>query len=85
MDRLTPEKHKMYIDTLSMFLDILYTLQEDTARVVSTVLLVTGFSTLMHTFLGSRLPLIQGASFVYLAPALTIINATEFQSIGTDV
>lgn len=57
---------------------------EDTARVVSTVLLVTGLATLMHTFLGSRLPLIQGASFVYLAPALAIINSTEFQSISTD-
>ena len=66
--------------------DILpYSFQEDTARVVSTVLLITGLSTLMHTFLGSRLPLIQGASFVYLAPALVIINSTEFQSIGTNV
>lgn len=57
---------------------------EDTARVVSTVLLITGLATLMHTFLGSRLPLIQGPSFVYLAPALAIINSTEFQSIATD-
>ena len=85
MDRLTSEKQKMYIDALSIFLDMLYTLQEDTARVVSTVLLITGLSTLMHTFLGSRLPLIQGASFVYLAPALAIINSAEFQSIGTNV
>ena len=75
----------MYIDAMSIFLDMLCTLQEDTARVVSTVLLITGLSTLMHTFLGSRLPLIQGASFVYLAPALAIINSTEFQSIGTNV
>ncbi|KAI5070170.1 hypothetical protein GOP47_0014513 [Adiantum capillus-veneris] len=57
---------------------------EDTARVVSTVLLITGLATLMHTFLGSRLPLIQGPSFVYLAPALAIINSKEFQSISTD-
>lgn len=57
---------------------------EDTARVVSTVLLITGLTTLMHTFLGSRLPLIQGPSFVYLAPALVIINSRELQSISTD-
>ncbi|MCO5611147.1 hypothetical protein L7F22_065397 [Adiantum nelumboides] len=57
---------------------------EDTAHVVSTVLLITGLATLMHTFLGSRLPLIQGPSFVYLAPALVIINSTELQSIMTD-
>ncbi|KAH7424291.1 hypothetical protein KP509_11G001400 [Ceratopteris richardii] len=57
---------------------------EDTAHVVSTVLMVTGLASLLHTFLGSRLPLIQGPSFVYLAPALTIINLTEFQRIGRD-
>ncbi|KAH7442494.1 hypothetical protein KP509_03G091600 [Ceratopteris richardii] len=39
----------------------------------------------MHTFLGSRLPLIQGPSFVYLAPVLVIINANEFQSVTSDV
>ncbi|MCO5587674.1 hypothetical protein L7F22_041625 [Adiantum nelumboides] len=56
----------------------------DTARVVSTVLMVTGITSLLHTFVGSRLPLIQGASFVYLAPALAIINSTEFQRKGAD-
>ncbi|RLN24845.1 nucleobase-ascorbate transporter 12 [Panicum miliaceum] len=51
---------------------------EDTAAVVSTVLLVTGMNTLLHMFIGTRLPLVQGPSFVYLAPALTIINSPEF-------
>ncbi|CAM6129941.1 unnamed protein product [Calypogeia fissa] len=46
---------------------------EDVAKVISTMLLVSGISTLLHSFFGSRLPLIQGASFVYLAPALAII------------
>lgn len=54
---------------------------EDTANVVSTVLFVTGVTTLLHTFFGTRLPLIQGPSFVYLAPALAIINSTEFQKL----
>lgn len=57
---------------------------DDTAKVVSTVFLVTGLATLLHTFFGSRLPLIQGASFVYLAPALAIINSTEFQSTSVN-
>ncbi|PIA54754.1 hypothetical protein AQUCO_00900971v1 [Aquilegia coerulea] len=52
---------------------------EDTAKVVSTVLLVSGVTTLLHSFFGSRLPLIQGPSFVFLAPALAIINSPEFQ------
>ncbi|KAK4409052.1 Nucleobase-ascorbate transporter 12 [Sesamum angolense] len=48
---------------------------EDTANVVSTVLFMSGVTTLLHTSFGSRLPLIQGPSFVYLAPALAIINS----------
>ncbi|WZZ04724.1 hypothetical protein YC2023_090645 [Brassica napus] len=41
---------------------------EDIANVVSTVLFVCGITTLLHTSFGSRLPLIQGPSFVFLAP-----------------
>ncbi|CAN6438682.1 unnamed protein product [Victoria cruziana] len=52
---------------------------DDTATVVSTVLLLSGVTTLLHTHFGSRLPLIQGPSFVYLAPALTIINSDDFR------
>lgn len=59
--------------------------QEDTAMVVSTVLFVSGITTLLHTSFGTRLPLIQGPSFVYLAPALAIINSTEFQGLNGNV
>ncbi|PNY07268.1 nucleobase-ascorbate transporter 12-like protein [Trifolium pratense] len=55
---------------------------EETAAVVSTVLFVSGLTTLLHTFFGSRLPLIQGPSFVYLAPVLAIINSPEFQGLN---
>ncbi|XP_024372015.1 nucleobase-ascorbate transporter 12 [Physcomitrium patens] len=57
---------------------------EDSAKVVSSVLMVSGISTLLHTSFGSRLPLIQGASFVYLAPALAIIFSHEFSSLTED-
>lgn len=56
--------------------------QEDTSNVVSTALFVSGVTTLLHTFFGSRLPLIQGSSFVFLAPALAIINSPEFQGLN---
>ncbi|XP_047160845.1 nucleobase-ascorbate transporter 12-like [Vigna umbellata] len=56
--------------------------REDTSAVVSTVLFVSGMTTLLHTNFGSRLPLIQGPSFVYLAPALAIINSSEFQGLN---
>ncbi|CAN1140114.1 Nucleobase-ascorbate transporter 12 [Linum perenne] len=59
--------------------------QEDTSNVVSTVLFISGVTTLLHTSFGSRLPLIQGPSFVYLAPALAIINSPEFQGLNGNV
>ena len=52
---------------------------------VSTVLLVTGMNTLLHMFIGTRLPLVQGPSFVYLAPALAIINSQEFFGLNDNV
>eukprot|EP01018_Ginkgo_biloba_P016663 Gb_16665 [translate_table: standard] len=55
---------------------------DDTARVISTMLLVSGVTTLLHSYFGSRLPLVQGASFVYLAPALAIIHSPEFQGLN---
>lgn len=59
--------------------------QDDTSYVVSTVLFVSGITTLLHTSFGTRLPLIQGPSFVYLAPALVIINSPEFLGLSTNV
>ncbi|KAG5577941.1 hypothetical protein H5410_058075 [Solanum commersonii] len=58
---------------------------EDTSNAVSTVLLMSGVTTLLHTSFGSRLPLIQGPSFVYLAPALAIINSPEFLALKGNV
>ncbi|KAM0935553.1 putative xanthine/uracil/vitamin C permease [Dioscorea sansibarensis] len=55
---------------------------EETANVISTMLLVSGVTTIMHSFLGTRLPLVQGSSFVYLAPALVVINSEEFRNLS---
>ncbi|XP_078441290.1 nucleobase-ascorbate transporter 12 isoform X2 [Wolffia australiana] len=51
---------------------------DDTSAVVSTVLFVSGLATLLNSFFGSRLPLVHGPSFVYLAPALAMINSPQF-------
>ncbi|KAJ6848367.1 nucleobase-ascorbate transporter 12-like [Iris pallida] len=58
--------------------------EEDTSMVVSTVLFVSGVTTLFHTYFGTRLPLVQGPSFVYLAPALAIINSPEYQGLNAN-
>lgn len=46
---------------------------------------MSGVTTLLHISFGSRLPLIQGPSFVYLAPALAIINSPEFLGLNGNV
>ncbi|KAM7262065.1 hypothetical protein ACFE04_021142 [Oxalis oulophora] len=54
----------------------------DTATVISTMLLVTGITTILHSYFGTRLPLVQGSSFVYLTPALIILNAKENRNLS---
>ncbi|KAI7751016.1 hypothetical protein M8C21_023465 [Ambrosia artemisiifolia] len=54
---------------------------KDTATVISTIMLVSGLTTILHSYFGTRLPLVQGSSFVYLAPALVIINAHEYRNL----
>ncbi|KAG9440691.1 hypothetical protein H6P81_020856 [Aristolochia fimbriata] len=57
---------------------------EDTANVISTMLLVSGLTTILHSYFGTRLPLVQGSSFVYLAPALVIINSQDFRNLNNN-
>ena len=77
----------LYYEAVIMLLsNVLMNMQEEISNVVSTVLFVSGLTTLLHISFGSRLPLIQGPSFVYLAPALAIINSPELQGLnGNDV
>ncbi|GLU18202.1 hypothetical protein SLE2022_345150 [Rubroshorea leprosula] len=54
---------------------------KDTAMVISTMLLISGITTILHSYFGTRLPLVQGSSFIYLAPALVIMNAREYRNL----
>ncbi|KAF8404713.1 hypothetical protein HHK36_009601 [Tetracentron sinense] len=54
---------------------------KETATLISTMLLMTGITTILHSYLGTRLPLVQGSSFVYLAPALVIMNSQEHRNL----
>ncbi|GJP53024.1 hypothetical protein CLOM_g12170 [Closterium sp. NIES-68] len=49
----------------------------DTAAVIQSVMMVTGIATIVHVMLGTRLPLVQGSSLVYLAPAIVIANSPQ--------
>ncbi|KAE8665960.1 Nucleobase-ascorbate transporter 11 [Hibiscus syriacus] len=55
---------------------------KDTATVISTMLLISGISSIMHFYFCTRLPLVQGSSFIYLAPALVIINARDYRNLS---
>ena len=52
---------------------------------ISTVLLVSGIATILHSYFGTRLPLVQGSSFIYLAPALVVMNSQEFRNLTEHV
>ncbi|TKY69959.1 Nucleobase-ascorbate transporter 11 [Spatholobus suberectus] len=54
---------------------------KDAATIISTILFLSGITTILHSYFGTRLPLVQGSSFVYLAPALIIINAQEYRNL----
>lgn len=54
---------------------------KDMATVISTMLFVSGTTTILNSYLGTCLPLVQGSSFVYLAPALAIMNSQEYRNL----
>ena len=51
--------------------------KQDTARLVSTIFFASGLITLLQTFFGDRLPIIQGGSFAYIAPVLAIARDVQ--------
>ncbi|KAK7310480.1 hypothetical protein RJT34_08033 [Clitoria ternatea] len=46
----------------------------DKARVIQTLLFMSGVNTLLQTWLGSRLPTVMGASVAFILPVMSIIN-----------
>ncbi|XP_059453535.1 nucleobase-ascorbate transporter 3 [Corylus avellana] len=46
----------------------------DKARVVQTLLFMSGLNTLLQTLIGTRLPTVMGASFAFVLPVLAIID-----------
>ncbi|KAL0890671.1 hypothetical protein Bca101_014654 [Brassica carinata] len=48
------------------------------ARVIQTMLFVSGLTTLLHSFFGTRLPVIAAASYAYIIPITSIISSTRF-------
>ncbi|KAL1224274.1 putative nucleobase-ascorbate transporter 10 [Cardamine amara subsp. amara] len=53
------------------------------ARVIQTLLFVSGLTTLSQSFFGTRLPVIAASSYAYIIPIISIISSTRF-TIYTD-
>ncbi|RLM85122.1 nucleobase-ascorbate transporter 2-like [Panicum miliaceum] len=54
----------------------------DKAKVVQTLLFVTGIKTLLQTLFGTRLPTIMGGSYAYVVPILSIIHDPSLAQIA---
>ncbi|XP_019254267.1 PREDICTED: nucleobase-ascorbate transporter 7-like [Nicotiana attenuata] len=48
--------------------------QDETAKVVQTMLFISGVNTLLQSLFGTRLPLVIGGSYAYLIPITSIIQ-----------
>ncbi|CAM0950966.1 unnamed protein product [Alopecurus aequalis] len=54
----------------------------DKAKVVQTLLFVTGINTLLQTLFGTRLPTVIGGSYAYIVPVLSIIHDRSLTQIA---
>ncbi|KAL2643374.1 hypothetical protein R1flu_010961 [Riccia fluitans] len=53
----------------------------DKAKVIQTLLFVSGLNTLLQTTFGTRLPSVVGGSFAFIIPAVTIIHSPKLMAI----
>lgn len=56
-----------------IFLHQLIYLKEEKAKVIQTLLFVSGLNTLLQTWFGTRLPAVIGGSHTFVAPTISII------------
>lgn len=62
-------------------ISLLLALQRDKAKVIQTLLFVSGLNTLFHSFFGTRLPSVIGGSYAFLIPVTAIIHSRRFTNI----
>ncbi|XP_028757640.1 nucleobase-ascorbate transporter 3 [Neltuma alba] len=56
----------------------------DKARVIQTLLLMSGVNTLLQTWFGSRLPVVMGSSIAFFIPVMSIINDYNDRNLSSD-
>ncbi|XP_020112426.1 nucleobase-ascorbate transporter 7-like isoform X2 [Ananas comosus] len=55
---------------------------EEKAKVIQTLLFVSGINTFFQTFFGTRLPAVIGGSYTFIAPTISIILAGRYSDIA---
>jgi hypothetical protein len=63
-------------------LHCIFVCQEEKARVIQTLLFVAGINTLLQTFFGTRLPVVMGGSYTFVAPTISIILAGRYNDVA---
>lgn len=58
---------------------------KDIGMLIGTMFFVSGITTLLQTTFGNRLPIVQGGTFSFLAPAFAICAMTELAQAGWEV
>lgn len=58
---------------------------QDIGMLIGTMFFVSGVTTLLQTTFGNRLPIVQGGTFSFLAPAFAICGMAELKEVGWDV
>ncbi|GAB2267365.1 N-terminal acetyltransferase [Dionaea muscipula] len=56
----------------------------DKARVIQTLLFMSGINTLIQTLIGARLPTVMGPSFAFIIPILSTISDYSSRAFNTD-
>lgn len=55
------------------------------ANIISTLIFMSGWVTLLQSHVGSRLPIVQGGSFSYLVPTLAIMNLPQWKCPAPEI
>jgi len=75
----------LYLLFLSLIGTCLFVcLQHDKAKVVQTVLFVTGINTILQTLFGTRLPTVIGGSYAFVIPVISVISDPSLVRIADD-
>ena len=75
----------LYLLLLSLIGTCLFIcLQHDKAKVVQTVLFVTGINTILQTLFGTRLPTVIGGSYAFVIPVISVISDPSLMRIADD-